>query len=842
MSEDWPRIKEIFEAVADLAPAERIAFWEQQSAGDESLRREVESLLAADAQADGFIENPATAIPRHLLEKLAEEPFVARIFGAYRTIREIGRGGLGTVYLAARADDSYQKEVAIKLLRRGLDTEDILQRFRNERQILARLEHPHIARLIDGGTSEDGLPYFVMEYVEGAPLNAYCNSKNLTTNERLQLFRTVCAAVTYAHQHLVIHRDLKPSNILVTGDGEVKLLDFGIAKLLGADEEAAFRTMTEQRVMTPDYASPEQVRGEAITTASDVYSLGVVLYELLTGAKPYRLTSPSAKELESAITDQEPERPSGVVTDIPPSAFRNPHSLRGDLDNIVLMALRKEPARRYASVGQFSEDIRRHLGSLPVIAHRDTIAYRSKKFISRNKVGVAAAALLLLAILAGLSVSLWQARVAARERDQARRKTAQAEQLNNFLQSILSAASPEEKGRDAKVSEVLNDAAGRIKTEFVTQPELRAQALTTIGRTYTLLGLTDEAEKALREAVRLNTELYGAQDAATALSMLYLSPVLFVKGNGDEAGPLIKKALETERRITPSGSKDFAFGLFLQGEFYNRKGEYENAKAVLQESVNMSRRLFGEANPDYLLSLNSLGRARQFSGNLVSAEVDYRQAIAGFRKLPERYNLKKGIALSNLGKTLLLEERNEEAITILREADQLFQKQGDSVYLAYSKMYLCRAYWEKGEDEPAIATGTKAIELGRALHLDGILDFSYTLGYLGMSLSRAGKPGEAERPLREALDRSGKAIRSGAPDIAIAQSALGEWLVAQARFAEAEPLLVESCETLKASPAKWLETPSGRLDSYQSWRTLAARRAVELYEKWGKPDDANRYR
>ncbi|MGI8436174.1 MAG: serine/threonine protein kinase, partial [Chthoniobacterales bacterium] len=421
--EDWPRVKAVFEVAAELTGDERATYLREHCAGDESLRREVESLLASDAQADGFIENPARSIPRAVLEGMAEEPFVARLFGAYRTNREIGRGGLGTVYLAARADDAYQKEVAIKLLRRGLDTEDILRRFRNERQILARLEHPSIARLIDGGTSEDGRPYFVMEYVEGEPLNAYCESHGLSTNERLKLFRTVCAAVTYAHQHLVIHRDLKPSNILVTSEGEVKLLDFGIAKLLGADEEAAFRTVTEQRVMTPEYASPEQVRGEAITTASDVYSLGVVLYELLTGEKPYRLTSRSAKELESAITDQIPERPSAARE-------KMQKSLHGDLDNIVLMALRKEPARRYVSAGQFSEDIRRYLEGLPVAAHKDTIAYRSKKFIARNKIAVFAAALVILALIGGLIATVYQAKAARAQRDRARLAQAQTERLN----------------------------------------------------------------------------------------------------------------------------------------------------------------------------------------------------------------------------------------------------------------------------------------------------------------------------------------------------------------------------------------------------------------------------
>ncbi len=282
-AERYARVSELFRTATELLPQDRAAFLESGCGNDESLRREVEALLEADAQSDGFIEQPISAIPADLL---AEEEFAGRHFGPYEVIRELGRGGLGAVYLAIRSDGEYRKEVALKLIRRGLDTDDILRRFRTERQILAQLDHPNIARLIDGGTSDDGLPYFVMEYVKGEPLLAYCDSQRLNTQQRLALFRKVCAAVTYAHQNLVIHRDLKPSNILVTPEGEPKLLDFGIAKLLSAEEEMMFtQTAPGLRAMTPDYASPEQIKGERITTASDVYSLGVLLYELLSGAR-----------------------------------------------------------------------------------------------------------------------------------------------------------------------------------------------------------------------------------------------------------------------------------------------------------------------------------------------------------------------------------------------------------------------------------------------------------------------------------------------------------------------------------------------------------------------------
>jgi len=438
--ERWARVKELFEAAVDLDPNQRSALLARECGEDESLRGEVESLLKSDQQTDGFIEQPAFEIPRDLFPGEVEEPFAGRQFGAYQVIREIGRGGLGAVYLAARADDEYRKEVAIKLIRRGLDTDDILRRFRNERQILAQLDHPNIARLIDGGTTDDGLPYFVMEYVKGAPIGAYCDANALPASERLKLFRKVCATVTYAHQNLVIHRDLKPSNILVTPEGEPKLLDFGIAKLLGPDDELMTQTISGLRVMTPEYASPEQVKGDKITTTSDVYSLGVLLYELLTGQRPYRLKTRTAEEIARAITEQEPERPSTVVGSNQKSEIRNQKSLRGDLDNIVLMAMRKEPTRRYASVGQFSEDVRRHLDGLPVLARKDTARYRTEKFIQRHKVGVAAAALIALTLIGGLIATFWQAnratrqaKLAAQERDRAQRRFEDVRHLSNAL-------------------------------------------------------------------------------------------------------------------------------------------------------------------------------------------------------------------------------------------------------------------------------------------------------------------------------------------------------------------------------------------------------------------------
>ena len=455
-ADQWPVIRKIFHEAIDLPSGERADFVIQAAAGNEALRIEVESLLASHDRAASFIESPADQIPALVRDAATANRMIGRRFGAYRIIREIGYGGMGTVYEGARADDQFSKRAAIKLIRSGMNTEYVVRRFLSERQILADLNHPNIARLLDGGTTEEGLPYFVMEYIEGQPIKDYCDNGRLSTGERLGLFREVCSAVHYAHQNLVIHRDIKPGNILITADGTVKLLDFGIAKLLAPGPGGGQTTQAAARLMTPDYASPEQARGETITTASDVYSLGVLLYELLTGHRPYRITGSSPVDTIRAICEQEPDRPSTAVARVetipngdgdttvtvtPESVSKargsQPDKLRreleGDLDNIVMKAMRKDPQRRYASAEQLSEDIRRYLEGRPVLARKDTLGYRASKFIQRHKTGVGVAVLVVIALLAATIVTSWQARVARRATRQAEIRFAEQRRLANSL-------------------------------------------------------------------------------------------------------------------------------------------------------------------------------------------------------------------------------------------------------------------------------------------------------------------------------------------------------------------------------------------------------------------------
>jgi non-specific serine/threonine protein kinase/serine/threonine-protein kinase len=418
----WSRVKALFGDALERPPQERAAFLDAECADDGALRAEVAALLASHDTEDDFLARSALDAAADAMPD-ESTAFAGRRVGSYRLLREIGRGGMGTVYLAVRDDDAYRKQVAVKLIKRGMDTDAIVRRFRHERQILATLDHPHIARLLDGGSTDDGLPYFVMEYIDGEPLDAWWHARALPIVERLRLFHAVCGAVHFAHQNLVIHRDIKPGNILVTADGTPKLLDFGLARVLDA-ESAGASTLAAgaHRAMTPEYASPEQVRGTTVSTLSDVYSLGVLLYELLTGRRPYDFPSRSPDDIARVVCDVEPARPSTAARRLP-----------RDLDTVVAKAMHKDAARRYVSAEQLADDVRRFLEGRPVIARPDTWRYRGAKFVRRNALGVAAGALVALSLVGGLAATVWQARVARAERAVAEQRFADVRALANAL-------------------------------------------------------------------------------------------------------------------------------------------------------------------------------------------------------------------------------------------------------------------------------------------------------------------------------------------------------------------------------------------------------------------------
>jgi eukaryotic-like serine/threonine-protein kinase len=504
--ERWQRVEDLFHAALEL-PVEKRAVSLSAACGDDSeLRADVERLLHSHEQSSAFVSGAVAGVERVAAMVVTEGTHI----GPYRIVREFGRGGMGTVYLGERADAQFEMRVAIKVIKRGMDTDAVLRRFHHERQILAGLDHPNIARLLDGGTTGEGLPYFVMEFVAGQPIDEYCRSGELSIEQRLHLFRQVCGAVSYAHQHLVVHRDIKPSNILVTADGVPKLLDFGIAKLLGGGPDApGMHTIVGAEAMTPQYASPEQLRAERVTTASDVYALGVLLYELLAGARPYDVSDKSAAA--SIVLDAEVARPSAAAARRRDDGLSR--RLRGDLDSIVLTAMRKEPAERYGSVALLDDDIRRHLERLPVLARGDSWTYRTARFVRRRKLGVAAAAAILTTLIAGVIATSWQARVARAERARAERRFNEVRKLANAvlfdyhdaIESLPGATAVRERlVKDARA--YLDSLATEASGDPVLQHELAAaydRLGNVLGRPYAAnlgdgAGAMDSFQKALR--------------------------------------------------------------------------------------------------------------------------------------------------------------------------------------------------------------------------------------------------------------------------------------------------------------------------------------------------------
>ena len=452
--ECWQRAEELFDEALGRPLDERRAFLDQSCGSDPTLRRQVERLLAADGEAARFLGRSVLEDFERLLGDGASASAESRSIGPYRLIRQIGEGGMSKVWLAVRADREVRRRVAIKCLRRGMATEDLRRRLRRERQILASLDHPHIARLFDVGTTASGLPYFVMEYIEGEPITDYCDQRRLTIEERLELFRSVCSAVHYAHQNLVVHRDIKPSNILVSAAGTPKLLDFGVAKWLNPElsSEHLAPTTPWQHFLTPGYASPEQVRGYRVTTASDVYSLGVLLFKLLAGCRPFQQAGGSPQEIERTLSGEEPPALAAAVASAsdPLSVCRArrveqqvlSRRLAGDLDTIVAKALRKEPQRRYGSAEQLAEDLRRHAVGLPVTARKPTFGYRAGRFAHRNRValGVAAAFTILL-VAAAIGLGMLSIRL-TKERDAAHREREKATEVADFLQEMFELTGP----------------------------------------------------------------------------------------------------------------------------------------------------------------------------------------------------------------------------------------------------------------------------------------------------------------------------------------------------------------------------------------------------------------
>ena len=608
----WQRVRQLFHACAELDPAQREVLLEQECAGDLALRAEVESLLVSLAASGTFMETPAAAA-----FSLGDEPtWIGRTLGSYKILSLLAAGGMGEVYRAVRADGLYPQAVAIKLIRRELAGQIMLSRFRAEREILAALQHPNIARILDAGITETGLPYIVMELIEGESIDRYCEHRGLSVRQRLELFANVCAAVHFAHQHLTVHRDLKPGNILVTNDGVVKLLDFGIAKVLDAD--SSVEALTSLHAMTPEYSSPEQIRGEPITTATDIYSLGVILYRLLTGRSPYRSANTDPYALAREVCDTEPVKPSANVAQ---NAALIGKQLAGDLDSIVLMALRKERDKRYESVQQFSADVQRYLDNRTVSARPRTWAYAASRFIARNRAVTLASALLLLVLVAGILATQRQAKIAAAERDRAQRHFDSVRQLaNSFMFDIhdeIAKLPGSIKARQLLVNKALTYLdllAHEPGGEAALQLEL-AEAYIRVGRVqgqvgYNNLGDHAAAQRSFQQAIALLERFVGndpaSREASLELARAYnlASSNLEALGRPADELEMISKEIDLMQRAltqfpdTIEVLAKLGVGFHRRSQFRNGHGDAAGGTADGLRAVEIYEKIVAKA-PEY---------------------------------------------------------------------------------------------------------------------------------------------------------------------------------------------------------------------------------------------------
>lgn len=720
-SERWQRLQELFHAASDVDPAERTAFLAAVCPDDEELRRQALSLVMAVEAENDSIAGWVAAGAANMQQSLEPEPG-ARI-GPYQVERAIGAGGMGSVYLASRADDQFRKQVAIKLMSRGLATPELVRRFRAERQILATLDHPNVARLLDGGVSGAGVPYVVMEYVDGLAIDEYCDRHQLSINERLGLFRAVCDAVQYAHRNLIVHRDIKPGNILVTADGIPKLLDFGIAKILKPEAAQVTVAVTRavERLLTPEYASPEQVLGETITTASDVYSLGVLLYRLLSGRQPFVLTDQSPAAWERLLCEAEPDLPSQAARSL--GNLQAARALSGDLDTIILMALRKEPARRYASVEQLSEDIRRHLDGFPVIARRDTFRYRSGKFLRRNKGTVLLGAALFLVVVGfAISMAVVNKRVAA-ERDVANRERQQAELVSKFLTDLFEVADPQKTPANTITArEILDKGAQRISRDLKSQPRIQAKLLGVMGKVYENIG------------------------------------------DYERSRSLLEERLAITRKVFADSEPEFGESLKDLSELARRRNDLVRAEALIRESVELRRRFLGPDHPETVESRNTLALVLHARGNWKEAESIFRELLERRDLLRQREFLETAV-LSNIGAVLTDEGKFRDAEQFLNECVDIRRRTlgNNHPRLGLVLGKLARTYLQDGRYDEAEAAARESLAIReRSLGPNGG-DVAPALSVLGAIRSELNQP-DAAALLERAIEIRKRTLGPDTPE------------------------------------------------------------------------------
>ena len=807
--ESSSRVKEVFARAIEVDPADRKRLLDELCGDDPSLRQNVESWLGSFDKSENYLEDPVFSTQA----LFARESDHGRIFGNYRIEHELGHGGMGSVFLALRNDGHFEHRVALKIVRRSLAEEHVIERFKQERRILASLSNTNIARLLDGGVSENGEPFLVMEYVEGEPITEFAERRELSVNERLRLFLKVCSGVAYAHRNLVVHRDIKPGNILVDADGEPKLLDFGLAKLLDEDvEHDQLQTQPAFRALTPAYASPEQLRGDSITTVSDVYSLGVVLYELLTGQRPYEFEGKTLDEIIRTITASHPSPPSRIEASGP--------QLKGDLDNILLTALRAEPERRYHSVEHFSEDIRRFLKGQPVTARRNSVTYRTRKFIRRHRLGVISATLILISLLASVVISVSQARIADKEKQK-------AEAVNSFLLGMMnysdnSSGLSRRDGHDTTVKEVLAGAAERLDAGYLAdQPDIRAELQRIVGASLVAEGNYATAELQLRSALGLEDELYGPESLESLPTQIELGQVFLAKGDYESAEKGYQTRLSILRREVQKGRMDPAYllvGLNDYALLRRARGNSKEAELLLREALDLKPKISHDNDVAVGTAESVLALTLADQGKFDEAESIVRSRLAEIRARSDQETTELATNLTSLGNFLMEKGELDESLRSLMEGEGVYRRLtgpaflplGDNLRIQAQVLYLggdLAAAETKINEALAIYTQTASPEY---------INYPAALTIRGSILTSMKRAAEAEPILREALRLRLAKLPESHFLSALAMGALGECLTAQRRFDEAENLLSKSYSALRDSQGE------------QNPRTIKAKERLEL--------------
>ncbi|NBB86751.1 MAG: tetratricopeptide repeat protein [Bacteroidetes bacterium] len=779
--EAWTRIEALLDAAWDLNPDERAQFLDEQCADEPIIRKEVDALLKAEAEAPEFLEGDAASFagPAYAEGFSADEPeHKDRQIGPYRLIEEIGRGGTSRIFRAERVTGAFEQEVAVKLLRIGLDTAEARQRFRLEQQVLATLQHPNIARLVDGGLTADDVPYLVMEHADGRSITDYCAAHQSSVDERLAFIATIGEALQYAHRNLVVHRDLKPSNILVTDEGQVKLLDFGIAKLLDADA-AGFTvpsTRTGIRPMTPAYASPEQIRGQPISAATDVYQLGVLAYELLTGHRPYEGGERNPFEVELAVINESPVRPSTAAQQATPEgasgddAFHPPsvdavpgittetlaQTLCGDLDAILMKAIDKDPERRYASAEAFVGDLDRHRQGRPVEARSLTTRYRIRKFVRRHHAGVLTAAIVGVLIVAFVGMLIHQQAQTAQQRNRAQAEAATAEQVSAFMVDLFEASNPMAETDDLTARELLQRGEQRIG-ELNDQPVVRAQMLDAMGRAHIGLGNYSTADSLLRHALSLWHQQIDPPHPDIAASLHRRAAALDGLGEYAAAESLAQQSLEMRRAIFEALHPDVAESLHDVALYKKRQGEYAVAESLYRGALAMRERVFDEPSRELTATMNNLGQLLTEQGDYAAAESLHQETLDLRRQVLNEPHPKVAESLNNLAQAIERQGR-------LAEAGTLYEKT-----LAMDRAVL-------GPAHPEIATD---------------------LNNLAVVRERQGHLAEAESLKRESLTMRRKLLGEDHPDVTAAMNNLAVLLRKKGEYAAAADIFSRVLDRLQ---------------------------------------------